>query len=281
MEVSVRNKPQKKAAKAPERPLRSRLDTVLIKPVQGMSYAFILRALKKRVNPDELGATVQGISRETRSKELLVGLRCSKEGRGKLDAALKKAIGASGSVCHLIPRIEVKIADLESSIEAEDAKEAVRGFCEQGPPKCELPKVIIRHDIGLISAAKSRLLLLGQCHCLHQSSAGPTTASFFHCLNLPTFSRNLAQYRPYTKPTVIFTMASSSESRSARIGLMDGTLLGHVSFLPRQTILEVRKPKFGIALARFCAENKCCTEKELGSLLARDNGVTRPECACV
>ena len=117
--------------------------------------------------------------------------------------------------------------------------------------------MIIRHNIGPISAAKSRPLLLGQCHCLHRSSVGPTTAVFFDCLNLPTFSRNLAQYRPYTKPIVIFTMASSSESRRARVGLMDGTLLGHMSLLPRQTILEVRKPEFGTALARCCAENKC------------------------
>ena len=124
-------------------------------------------------------------------------------------------------------------------------------------PKCELPKVIIRHNVGPISAAEGRLLLLGQCHCLHRSSAGPTTAAFFDCLNLPTFSRNLAQCRPYTKPIVIFTMASSYERRRARVGLMDGTLLGHVSLLPRQTILEVRKPELGTALARCCAKNKC------------------------
>ena len=78
---------------------------------------------------------------------------------------------------------------------------------------------------------------------------------------------DLAQYRPYTKPIVIFTMASSSESRRARVGLMDGTLLGHVSLLPRQTILEVRKPEFGTALARCCAENKCW-RPEFGPALA-------------
>ena len=130
-----------------------------------------------------------------------------------------------------------------------------------------MPKVIIRHNIGPISAAKSRPLLLGQCHCLHRSSAGPTTAAFFDCLNLPTFCRNLAQYRPYTKPIVIFIMATSSESRRARVGLMDGTLLGHVSLLQRQTILEVRKPEFGTALARCCAEKKCW-RPEFGPALA-------------
>ena len=94
-----------------------------------------------------------------------------------------------------------------------------------------------------------------------------TTAAFFNCLNLPTFSRNLAQYRPYTKPIVSFTMTSSSESRRARVGLMDGTLLGHVSLLPRQTILEVRIPEFGTALARCCAESKCW-QPEFGPELA-------------
>ena len=120
-----------------------------------------------------------------------------------------------------------------------------------------MQKLIICYNIGPILASNSWLLLLSQCRRLHWSSAGLTTAAFINCLNLPTFRRNLAQYRPYTKSIVTFTMASISESRRARVRLMDGTLLGHVSPLPRQTILEVRKPDFGTALARCCAENKC------------------------
>ena len=46
--------------------------------------------------------------------------------------AFKEVVGASRAVRHLIPRIEVEIADLEPSIEAEDVKEAVREFFEQG-----------------------------------------------------------------------------------------------------------------------------------------------------
>ena len=80
-------------------------------------------------------------------------------------------------------------------------------------PKCELPKLVIRHNIGPISAANSRLLLLGQCHHLQWSSVGLTTAAFVDFLNLPILSRNLAQYRPYAKPIVTFTMAYSSSSR--------------------------------------------------------------------
>ena len=96
-----------------------------------MSYAATLRDLKKRVKPDEMGVTVQGI-RETRPKDLLVELKCSKEGKGWLDTAFKEAIGVSGAVRHLIPQIEDEIADLEPSNEAEDVEEAVRGFFEHG-----------------------------------------------------------------------------------------------------------------------------------------------------
>ena len=123
--------------------------------------------------------------------------------------------------------------------------------------KCELPKLIIRHNIGPISATNSWLLLLGQCRHFHRSSARSTNVAFVDCLNLPAFSRNLAQYRPCTTSIVTFTMSSSFESRRARVRPMDGILLGQVSFLPRQTILEVREPEFGTASARCFAKNKC------------------------
>ena len=85
------------------------------------------RSPPEAVNPDELGATVQGI-REKRSKEFLVQLKCSTKSRGRLDTAFKEAIGARGTVRHLIPRIEVEIADLEPTIEVEDVEDAVRSF---------------------------------------------------------------------------------------------------------------------------------------------------------
>ena len=95
-----------------------------------MSYASILRELKKSVNPEELGATVQGI-REKRSKDLLVEQKCSTKSRGRLDTAFNEAVGSRGTVRDLIPRIEVEIADLDRSIEVGDVEEAVRGFFNQ------------------------------------------------------------------------------------------------------------------------------------------------------
>ena len=119
--------PKKPEAKKPNWPRRARAEAVLTKTTEGVSYAAILKDLKKHVKPDELGVTVHGI-RETRSKDLLVELKCSKEGRGRLDTALKEVIGAGGTVRHLIPRIDVEIADVEPSIEAEDVENVVRGF---------------------------------------------------------------------------------------------------------------------------------------------------------
>ena len=82
-DLRKKKKKEKKLSTTPEKSLRARPEAVLIKPAEGMSYASILRELKKRVNPDVLGATVQGI-RETRFKELLVKLKCSTKRRQEL-----------------------------------------------------------------------------------------------------------------------------------------------------------------------------------------------------
>ena len=105
---------------------------MLIKPTERVSYAAILKDLKKRVKPDEMGITGQGI-RETRSKDILEELECSKKDRGRLGTAFKEAIGASGSVHHLIPRIEVEIVDLEPTIEVKDVEDAVRSLFDKEP----------------------------------------------------------------------------------------------------------------------------------------------------
>ena len=53
--------------------------------------------------------------------------------RGRLDTTFKEAVGARGTVRHLIPRIKVEIADLEPTIGAEDVEDAVRSYFDQGP----------------------------------------------------------------------------------------------------------------------------------------------------
>ena len=72
---NLRKQKPKREAKKPEWPRRARPEAVLIKPAKDVSYAAILKGPNKRVKPEELGVTVQGI-KETRSKDLLVGLKC-------------------------------------------------------------------------------------------------------------------------------------------------------------------------------------------------------------
>ena len=126
----TRKKKEKKLSRTLDKFRRAGPEVVLIKPAGGMSYASILSECKKRVNPDELGATVQGI-RETRSKDFLVELKCSTKSKGRLGTAFKEAVGARGRVRHLIPWIEVEIADLDPTTEMEDVEDAVRSFFDK------------------------------------------------------------------------------------------------------------------------------------------------------
>ena len=57
-DLRKKKKQGKNLSRTQEKSRRARSEAVLIKPAEGMRYASILRGLKKRVNPDELGATV-------------------------------------------------------------------------------------------------------------------------------------------------------------------------------------------------------------------------------
>ena len=58
-------------------------------------------------------------------------LKCFTKSRGRLDTAFKEAVGARETVRHLIPLIEVEIADLDPTTEAEDVEDAVRSFFDK------------------------------------------------------------------------------------------------------------------------------------------------------
>ena len=61
-----------------------------------------------------------GVIRESRTKDLLVELKCKVKHRVSLDSAFREAIGAAGSVRHLVPTVEVEILDIDPTVEAED-----------------------------------------------------------------------------------------------------------------------------------------------------------------
>ena len=95
-----------------------------MKPSEGVSYATILKNLKSRVNPEELGITIGGI-RETRTKDLLVEIKCDAKDRVRLDSAFCEVIGETRFVRHLVPTGEVDILDIDPTTEAEEIAKAV------------------------------------------------------------------------------------------------------------------------------------------------------------
>ena len=97
---------------------------MVIKSAKGSSYADILMDLKKRVNPEKLGTTVHEI-RTTRSKDLLVELRCASEVRRRLRSAFRH-VGGSRYVRYLVPKTEVEISDINITTEVENGEEALR-----------------------------------------------------------------------------------------------------------------------------------------------------------
>ena len=123
------------APRKPEGPKRARSEAVIMKPVERVSYAAILKNLKSRVNPEELGVKVGGI-RETRTKDLLVEIKCAAADRGKLDSAFRDAVGESGSVLHLVPMVEVEILDVDPTVEEEEVAKAVRSCLREEPSAC-------------------------------------------------------------------------------------------------------------------------------------------------
>ena len=86
----LRKKKPKQALRKPERTKRACPEAVLMEPSEGVSYAATLQNLKSYVNPEELGVIIGGI-RESRTKDLLVEVKCAVRDRGWLDSAEAEA----------------------------------------------------------------------------------------------------------------------------------------------------------------------------------------------
>ena len=116
----------------PERPKRVHFEAVLIKSVKGVSYVAILKNLQSRVNPEELGVMISGV-RETRTKDLLVEIKCAAKDRGRLDSAFRDVVRETGSVRHLVPTNEVDILDIDPIVEAAEIAMTVRSCLREEP----------------------------------------------------------------------------------------------------------------------------------------------------
>ena len=69
--------------------------------------------------------------RETRTKDLLVDVKCAMKDRGRLDSAFRYVVGETGSVRHLVPTVEVKILGIDPTRKAKEVAEAVQSCLKE------------------------------------------------------------------------------------------------------------------------------------------------------
>ena len=93
-------------------------------------------------------------------------------------------------------------------------------------PKCELPELKIRPITGLVLAAKSRPMLLGQYKRSNRSNVVSVLVPCIGISNLPSFRRSLAQQWHFTGPRVVITPENHVGGRKARLRPSSGSLLG-------------------------------------------------------
>ena len=87
--------------------------------------ASVRKDLRKKKSKKELGLKIGGI-KETRTKDLLVEVKCAAKDRGRLDSAFRDIVEETGFVRHIIPTVEVEILDIDPTAESEEVTEAVR-----------------------------------------------------------------------------------------------------------------------------------------------------------
>ena len=111
---------------------------------------------RKEPKPKELGITVQGI-RKTRSKDLLVEMRCAANNRDRLDSAFRDVVGEQGTIRHLFPMLQVKILDLNPTTEKAEVEEAVRSCLHTDPSadvKVSLARRPLRRELEEVCALR-------------------------------------------------------------------------------------------------------------------------------
>lgn len=124
---------------------KARRSAISIKPGANKSYSEVLKDIKDRIDPDKIGAEIRAI-RQTRDGQVLMELGRTADAE-KLSAALVTALGTSGTVRSLVPKISVEIRDLDCLTEKEDVEKALkRDFQETGELKVVITKTNAREQ---------------------------------------------------------------------------------------------------------------------------------------
>ena len=152
-EVSTRKKKRKRKEKntggenkgnprvpAPRaRKKRPAVNSVVITPGQGMTYAQILKDLKQNVKPDEAEVTIHNV-RKTENGNVLVAFKNSTMSGKAFQEAVQRVVKEKGKVTLRTPKVTIEVRDLEETATKEEVVEALRTVVEG---TCELDTHVI------------------------------------------------------------------------------------------------------------------------------------------
>ena len=116
---------QKKKAK------HVRSEAVLIRPMEGKSYAQVLGEIREKVKPEDTDTVINRI-RQTRDGCILLELGGVAESRENFTGSLKDALGKSGTVESRKPKATLEIRDLDGYTIAREVEEAIKRDLKEG-----------------------------------------------------------------------------------------------------------------------------------------------------
>lgn len=125
VEVAAKSKEPAVNKKANKGAPKIRRTAIAIAPGEGKSYAQVLRSIKEKITPEDVGAEIKAI-RQTRKGHVLLELGNKDCDPSKLSSALVTALGDAGVVRSLVPKTTVEIRDLDCLTERDDVEEALK-----------------------------------------------------------------------------------------------------------------------------------------------------------
>ncbi|XP_033218178.1 uncharacterized protein LOC117173646 [Belonocnema kinseyi] len=118
-EVTMKKKSQRKTDR------RQRREAVLIKLAPGKTYAEVLGDIKAKMTPEESEAHIWSIHR-TRNGDVLIELKMETKNAAAFGEALEKHLGEMGTMKNLVPKVTLKLRDLDCVTTKEDVEIALK-----------------------------------------------------------------------------------------------------------------------------------------------------------
>ena len=118
---------------------RPAVNSVVITPEAGMTYAQILKDLKQNVKPDEVDVTIHSV-RKTVNGNVLLAFKSSTTSGIAFKETVQRAVQEKGKVSLRTPKVTLEVRDLDETTTKEEVVEALRTVLEG---TCELDTHVI------------------------------------------------------------------------------------------------------------------------------------------